>query len=266
MRLTIRIRDPRHRKLKSAVALVLTFAAGFVDIVGVLAVYKVFTAHMTGTTVRLGEQRIRGNWRAAAVAASVIAAFLLGSILGRVLIEVGARSATRRIASATLLVELALLASVIWWGSDALYKTFVLRNPLTTICAILAMLAAAMGLQTATLTRIGPLTIHTTFVTGMLNKLGQLTSLWLFLTCDERHSRGETKVKLNEQRTIAARRGGLVFAIWLCYLAGAISGTWLGLRLHLRALNFPCLLLLTAIVADQIRPLSLEEEQEQSGL
>jgi hypothetical protein len=27
-----------------------------------------------------------------------------------------------------------------------------------------------MGTQTATLTRIGPLTIHTTFVTGMLNK------------------------------------------------------------------------------------------------
>ena len=38
-----------------------------------------------------------------------------------------------------------------------------------------------------------------------------------------------------------------------------------GLRLHLRALYFPCLLLLAAIVADQIRPLSLEEEQEQSA-
>jgi hypothetical protein len=40
----------------------------------------------------------------------------------------------------------------------------------------LATLAAAMGIQTATLTGIGPLTAHTTFVTGMINKLAALES------------------------------------------------------------------------------------------
>jgi uncharacterized membrane protein YoaK (UPF0700 family) len=35
-----------RRHAKSIVALLLTFAAGNVDIVGYLAIYKIFTAHM----------------------------------------------------------------------------------------------------------------------------------------------------------------------------------------------------------------------------
>jgi hypothetical protein len=46
---------PRQRRTKAVVALVLTFAAGYVDIVGLLTIYNLFTAHMTGTTVHLGE-------------------------------------------------------------------------------------------------------------------------------------------------------------------------------------------------------------------
>jgi uncharacterized membrane protein YoaK (UPF0700 family) len=39
---------------KAVVALAVTFVAGFVDIVGYLAIYRLFTAHVTGTTVHLG--------------------------------------------------------------------------------------------------------------------------------------------------------------------------------------------------------------------
>lgn len=70
------IRNPRHTTPKAIVALLLTFTAGFVDIVGLLTIYQLFTAHMTGTTVHLGEQLIRRNWPAAVVAASIVAAFL----------------------------------------------------------------------------------------------------------------------------------------------------------------------------------------------
>lgn len=237
------ILNPRHTKPKAVVALLLTLAAGFVDVVGVLSVYKLFTAHMTGTTVHLGEQLIEGNWPAATAAAIVIAAFLIGSILGRVMIEAASRAEMRRVASFTLVLEGVLLASVAWWGSTALENRGADHSNLGVICCLLAMMAAAMGLQTATLTRIGPLTIHTTFVTGMLNKLAQLTALWVFLTRDlHRHAIAEPK-ELRKKRAVVWRRAKLICGIWLFYLVGAVCGTWASLHWQLRSLYLPCVIL-----------------------
>lgn len=252
----------RHTETKAVVALFLTFAAGFVDIVGLLAVYKIFTAHMTGTTVRIAEQLVRGNWSAAAVAALVVAGFIAGSIAGRVLIEVGSRAAIRRIASITLSLETALLVCVAWWGYQAVEGETV-HTALPITCALLSMLAAAMGLQTATLTHVGPLTIHTTFVTGMINKLAELISSWLFLTYDiDRGPAGIARPR--KERATVAREALFIVGIWLSYLAGAVCGTWLGLHWGARALYLPCAILLLAVAVDQLRPLALEEEQEQS--
>lgn len=100
------IPTPRRMAFKSAIALFLTFAAGYVDVVGLLTVYRMFTAHMTGTTVHLGELIIQRNWKAALIAATIVAVFFLGSVAGRMRIEVGARLAFRRIASITLTLEL----------------------------------------------------------------------------------------------------------------------------------------------------------------
>lgn len=71
-----------HPGTKTAVALVLTFAAGCTDIIGFLTLYHIFTAHMTGVTVHLGADVLDASWPDAAKAASVVAAFLLGSVAG----------------------------------------------------------------------------------------------------------------------------------------------------------------------------------------
>jgi len=237
--------------------------AGYVDIVGLATVYQMFTAHMTGTTVHLGEQIIERNWKAAMIAATIVAVFFLGSVAGRMLIEIGARLRFRRIASITLILELLLLLTAGWWGSRVLPGPQRASDETWLICVILGLFAAAMGLQTATLTRIGPLTVHTTFVTGMLNKLAQLVTRWIFLHHDIHHGappEGHARETLSKVRWQSA----LMIGIWICYLGGAVCGTWAGLRWQLRALFLPCLMLLFAIAADQILPLSLEEEKQQS--
>jgi hypothetical protein len=61
------------------------------------------------------------------------------------------------------------------------------------------MLAAAMGLQTATVTRVGLVTVHTRFVTVMINKLAQLPSQAVFLTYDLENGRSVGAIR---QRTI----------------------------------------------------------------
>lgn len=259
--LEVQIRTVPHQRTKSAAALALTFVAGFVDIAGLITVYDVFTAHMTGTTVRLGQHLLQRDWSQAAIMGVVLAAFVLGSIAGRVIIEVGSRFAIRSIGSVTLAIEAALLAGVIVIGAHA---SGLRPKALPAVCSLLALLAGAMGLQTATVTRIGALTVHTTFVTGMLNKLAQLLSHLLFRSYDLHVAGPSRKGDLQDQRRHISRQARFLFSIWLLYLAGAFCGTWITDHWNFKSLLVPCCILVAVIAVDQARPLSIEEEKDQS--
>ena len=249
-----------RQSTKRLIALLLTFAAGYVDIVGYLCIYHTFTAHMTGTTVHLGNAFSNRSWRDAIFSIVVLVSFIVGSLVGRILIEIGARRRIRSIASWTLALEAVLLAMV---------ATPLLRGGNAGPGAhfpklALAMLAGAMGVQTATITRIGGLTIHTTFVTGMINKLAQLLSHALFETYDSVIGPLAAKRENLNRRAKTLRQAAFIFSIWGLYLAGAITGTWAQGRWQLRSLYAPVAIVCLGIVADQIRPLAVEEEKDQS--
>lgn len=248
-------------RAKSAIALGLTFAAGVVDIVAYITVFHLFVAHMTGNTVHLGHYLVIGNWNQVAKTATTIVAFMVGSIIGRSIIEAGARRNIKRVATITLLVEASLILIAVW-----ITPPDVAHRPqnLGGICWILALLASAMGIQTATLTRIGALTIHTTFVTGMLNKLAQSISQWLFWMHDVWGQRPGWGDFLHSCTQNASARTALFMSgIWMCYALGSLVGTWLSLQWSIRSLYLPAGLLGVAAAVDQVRPLSLEEEEDQ---
>lgn len=122
-----------------------------------------------------------------------------------------------------------------------------------------------MGLQMATLTRIGPLTVYTTFVTGMLNKFAQALSEWLFWVHDElRRNASFTTIWHASRRHSAFRNGNFVFAIWVSYMAGAVAGTWINSHWSIQSMYIPAAILFLSAAVDQFRPLSVEEEQEQA--
>ncbi len=237
----------RHISTKAAVALLLTFTAGCVDVIGYLNLFHTFTANMTGETVHLGEHLVGRHWANVTLAGGLVAAFLMGSILGRALIEVGSRRRMRSVATWALLLEAILITAV------------GLRTSELPPTGALVMLAAAMGLQTATLTRVGSLTVHTTFVTGMLNKLAQLLSHGAFLTYDLLRGRPTA-----DRRSETIRQARFIFSIWLLYLTGAATGAWMNSAWGLRSLLLPVLVVLLTIIVDQIAPLSIEEERDQS--
>jgi len=244
--------------IKAAVALAVTLVAGFVDIVGYLAIYHIFTAHVTGTTVHLGRDLASRHWAAAAMAATVLGGFLFGSIVGRAVIEAGARLRIRRVASINIAAETSLLILFV-----PLSKLLILSNTSQKACALLALLAVAMGLQTATLTRIGALTIHTTFVTGMINKLAQLLSHVLFYSYDIfLASKAGEKTHYRRLQHASARQASFFFSIWGFYLLGAILGTLLYFQIGVRSMYAPAFLLVLTIVTDQFKPLSLQEERD----
>ncbi|MBV9610588.1 MAG: DUF1275 domain-containing protein [Acidobacteria bacterium] len=235
---------------KSVVALMLTFTAGYVDIVGYVAIYKLFVANMTGNTVHLASNFLHANWAEASLAGFVLLAFVAGSVSGRVIIELGARAGVRSVASITLLLEGVLIAAVL--TLSLLGRTLPARD-------LLLMLAAAMGLQTASLTRVGPLSVHTTFVTGMINKFAQLFSHTILLGYDRLRGSREAP----EQQRTAARESLFFASIWILYFLGALIGAGVHGKLGLQALRVPVVLIAAAIVVDQLRPLSLQEEQDQ---
>lgn len=234
--------------LKAAVALLLTFAAGDVDVVGYLALYHFFVANMTGNTVHFARQLLQAHWTQAVLAGSVIAAFLIGS--GRAIVEVGSRRGIRSVTSFALLIEAGLIALVIVLAPQG--------NAAPGPAWLLLILAAAMGLQTATLTRVGPLTVHTTFVTGMLNKLAQLLSQGLFLTYDLRKGK-----QVREARRKALQSAAYIFSIWLVYFVGAVFGAFTESAIGLLSLLIPIALLGSAAILDCLRPLPLWEEQDE---
>lgn len=253
-----------HTKVKSAVALLLTFTAGIVDIVGYITLYHLFVAHMTGTTVHLGNHLEMGNWPDVAKAATTIASFVAGSVIGRAIIEAGSRGHKRTVASITLAAEAALVLSFLI-GSGVLKEFTPQAIPLSKSCLLLGLLAAAMGLQTATLTRIGPLTIHTTFVTGMLNKLAQEIARWSFWVHDAWRQNLPVAQLIRSSRHHSSFGNALFMtAIWLSYMIGSVMGTWMDARWKTAALYVPVLILVASIGVDQVQPLSIEEEREQS--
>lgn len=232
-----------------------------VDIVSYLAVYHLFVAHMTGDTVHLGHYLVLGNLAQASRAGTVIGSFVLGSIAGRSIIEVGLRRKMRSVATIALLIEAGLILAPVWGTPGAASQA----QSIGTVYWMLAVLAAAMGMQTATLTRIGPLTIHTTFVTGMLNKLSQEVSRWLFWVHDEFRRRASWSDLLHgSKQHNSARNAAFMLGIWCCYLLGSLLGTWMSLRWSARSLYIPVALLGMAAVIDQVWPLSLEEEKDQA--
>jgi uncharacterized membrane protein YoaK (UPF0700 family) len=244
--------------IKAVVALAVTLVAGFVDIVGYLAIYHIFTAHVTGTTVHLGRDLASRDWAAAAMTGTVVAGFLLGSVVGRAVIEAGARLHFRRVASINIAAETALLVLFV-----PLSKLLTFSNTAQEECALLALLALAMGLQTATLTRIGALTIHTTFVTGMINKLAQLLSHVLFYTYDVlRAASPADKTHYQHLQHASARQASFFFSIWVTYLVGSVLGTLLYFQIGVRSMYIPAFLLVLTIVTDQFKPLSLQEERD----
>lgn len=245
---------------KIVVALILTFVSGLVDIVGYLGVFHFFTAHLTGTTVQLGHSLITHDAMDIFAALSIVISFVVGSVAGRSIIEFGSRRQIQRVASITLALEALLLI--------AAAATHI--NSIAPPYSGLVLLAGAMGLQTATLTGIGPLTVHTTFVTGMVNKFAQLLARLAFQTYDslrvKRHLVTNEQSRPASAATKKRERQETVFlaVIWLFYVAGAAVGTWSFSVSLMHTLWIGVVVLAFCLAADQFRPLSIEEEKEQS--
>ena len=196
-------------------AVVLLFAAGFVDAVAFLAFGGVFTSFMSGDSTRLGAAWAQGDARLAVLYASAVALFVLGAAAGRV-VRTGA-SPFRR-AAVLALTGLLLLGA-------AAAGRFGLTPAALTFSAL------AMGVQNAAIHRAGATPVTVTYVTGALVRLGEALG----------------------DLVLGRRPQGLFVhaALWLALVAGAVAGARGYGHAGVQALAGPALLLwlLAALLA-----------------
>jgi uncharacterized membrane protein YoaK (UPF0700 family) len=250
---------------KVGIALSLTAIGGFVDAVGYIALFQIFTANMSGNSVHMGMYLGQFNFSQLLRPACAIAAYLTGVILTRITVQVAARREIKRIASITLAAE-ALLLLLFARATPAMHlgEVIDLRSP--AYFSLIALLAFAMGVQTATLTHIGTLTVYTTFVTGTLTKFAESFTRALFWSYDQFRSPGPISdiVRLAPKQQ-DVRQMALLASTWICYVAGAGTGVIIKQRWELRALYLPVAVLTVFILVDQFRPIDIEEEKHQRG-
>lgn len=125
--------------------------SGYVDAIGYLELGAVFAANMTGNTVLLAINAVHGEWAKVPSYALTLLTFLAGAILATVL---------RRLFRTPLVPFLLEAATLVLVTLVAFPRE-----------AELALLAAAMGIQGASLTRFGGTSLQTVVITGTMIRL-----------------------------------------------------------------------------------------------
>lgn len=203
-----------------ALAIALTAMAGWVDAIGFLRLGHFFVSFMSGDSTQLAVATLSSKWRDAASAGSIVALFVAGVIVGRLLSQF-AKVWGR---SVVLLVEALILAVGATAG--------------TPTPAVIVPVVLAMGIQNAAVDKERAPGVGLSYVTGTLVSLGDGVADAL------------------RART-SGRRGFWMFHLlhWLGLVLGAACGTLTYSNWQTTALLFPAAIaaILAAITAASTR-------------
>lgn len=245
-----------------AVAALLTWIAGFVDAVGFISLARVYTANMSGNSVAVGIQLASRNWLELVRRGWPVFIYFIALVFSRGLIQVGARRRIRSIASVAFGCEIALLVPA------CLSRQHNTQVPVRLFLIYVALLAFAMGIQSAALTRFSSVTIHTGFVTGTLVKCAEQSTKYLTWLFDEIRSRKRdiAAILASSVEQKPFRLAVWLAATWIAYVVGAVCGALGDYRFNMHSLIVPIAGLAFLALLDLHTPLAISEEKEQANL
>jgi len=220
------------RTARPRVAILLAATGGWVDAVGFLILFGLFTAHLSGNTARLGVALGQGELATALTYAVPLVVFFVGVVLGIAYIT-GRPDHQPRGLGALLAVEAGLLV-VFMVAGTALRNAGDLTPHSLAYYGLAVAAVGAMGLQTAALRHAAGVSVHTTFITGMVSSLAE--DLVIAVRTD-----GTGGIDAGRRARVHA---GLVGA----YILGAIGGSALEGAWALWALTVPLTALAGLIV------------------
>ena len=178
------------------------FVGGYGDAAGfVLA--KTFTGHVTGSLVLAAIAIVAEDWRGAFARLSAVGCFLAGIPLSALMARLPAAWPSRRLLTAAMGIEVVLIvAAYLALASHA--------GPAVEILVV--CLSLALGLQNGAFRRTGGISVHTTFLTGMITGL--------IASEAERYA----PQGVPRPAAVPDPKRGLLYGIWGTFALGAAAG------------------------------------------
>ena len=239
------------------IAVAMTWAAGFVDLVGYVSLYGLYTSHMTGNTVAMARHISELQWTGVVRRGWPIATFVFGLMLGSFIYEAEKRHKIQVPFPPAIGLEALLIGIFIVAGLGGGYKPDIPPQPAAKFFAMVALLAIPMGIQNVVIRQVGGINVYTTFVTGSLVKFAESLSqylLWLRDRTRGRFRRRIAKVLRVSPRLLPVQHAVLTLGLWIAYLAGAVCGGVALQRWALLAMVAPFVLLLIIALYGAFRP------------
>lgn len=155
---------------KVNLAFAMTWAAGFVDLVGYISLYGLYTSHMTGNTVSMARHISNFDWAGVVRRGWPIVSFVFGLMLGALIYEAEKRRSIEVPFPPAIALEAVLIGVFIAAGIGTDFKADIPPQPAGKFFVMVALLAIPMGIQNVVIRKVGGLNVYTTFVTGSLVK------------------------------------------------------------------------------------------------
>jgi uncharacterized membrane protein YoaK (UPF0700 family) len=191
----------------------LAFVGGYCDAASfVLA--RTFTGHVTGNLVLAAIAVAAHDWRAVLEHLSAIVTFLMGISLSVVIVRPLEAWPSLRLLPAIMGIEAILIVTAsLALASDTAHgiEIFVI------------FVSLALGLQNGAFRRVGGISVHTTYLTGMITSL--------ISTETEKYASGVIPPSVR----VLDPKIGLLCEIWIAFVLGA--GTGAAMVLHFKALG-----------------------------
>jgi uncharacterized membrane protein YoaK (UPF0700 family) len=207
----------------------LAFVGGYGDAASfVLA--KTFTGHVTGNLVLAAIAVAAHEWRAALGHLSAIVSFVLGIVVSVLIVRPLRALLSWPFLPTIMGMEVILIVA----ASLALASHMAHRIETFAICVSLAL-----GLQNGAFRRVGGISVHTTYLTGMITSL-------VSTEAEQYASLGDPWIRTHDSKI------GLLCGIWIAFVLGA--GTGAAMVLHFGAIGMlGAALLLIALLLREVQ-------------
>lgn len=213
-----------------SISFALAFVGGYGDAIGfVLA--KTFTGHITGSLV-LGAIAIAArDWRGTVARFLAVLCFLAGILLSGLIARALANRPSWPFLSSAIGIEVVLI--VVAYFALAGHAALRLES-------FVACISLALGLQNGAFRRTGGISVHTTYLTGMISGL-------IATQAETYLSRTPADAK-----TASDPKRGLLYGIWAAFVLGAGVGAMMVFKLGAFAVLAAALFLFAIIVRNSM--------------
>ena len=255
---------PLDSTRKAWLAIGLTWIAGFVDVVGYTVLDRILNANMSGNTVEIAFNFLHHNPGKAMARSWAVLLFVAGLFACALIHEACKRRGIETSAAITFGLEALFLALFVVVGIHGGQPELAAKSVREFYC-LLALACLAMGLQNATLTRVGALSVRTTHVTGTLAKFAESGSRYIFWFYDE--TRGPRERRFGEALRLSPHHedfkdAAITALLWIGFLAGGFCGVTLYRSWAWFSLLVSAGFLIILAAADLVRPITSSKTGE----